>query len=193
MALIALDTAPQVTRFLADPDRLLRAHAAELLAKMGKTALPSLIAMVKSHDDPARRSAAGVMARSGAQDELVALLVHEEAGVRASAANGLGQMRRRARGAAPELIKALDDPDPSVVVQAVWALGEIGPGAEAAVPKLIEALYHPKPDVVREAVSALGKIGPGAEAAVPKLVKLGKQKRYRQSVTRALRSIRRKK
>jgi HEAT repeat protein len=193
MALIALDTAPHVTRFLADPDRMLRAHAAELLAKMGKTALPSLIAMVKTHDDPGRRAAAGVMARIGAQDELVALLVHEEPGVRASAANGLGQMGRRARGAVPDLIEALDDPQADVVVQAAWALGEIGPGAEAAVPKLIEALDHPKPEVVREAVAALGKMGPGAEAAVPKLVQLGKQKRYREPVRLALRGIRRKK
>jgi len=136
-ALIALDAAPQVTRFLADPDRTLRANAAGLLAKMGKTALPSLIAMAKTHDDPARRSAAAVMGRIGAQDELVALLVHAVPGVRASAANGLGQMRRRARGAVPDLVEALDDPKADVVVQAVWALGEIGPGAEDAIPKLL--------------------------------------------------------
>jgi HEAT repeat protein len=100
-------------------------------------------------------------------------------------------MGRRARGAVPDLIEALDDPEADVVVQAVSALGEIGPGAEAAVPKLVEALDHPKPDVVREAVSALGKMGPGAAAAVPKLVELGKQKRYREPVRRALRGIRR--
>lgn len=157
-ALIALDAAPQVTRFLADPDPALRASATRLLARMGKAALPSLIAMVETHDDPARLAAAGAMARIGAQDELAALLSNENPGVRASAAKGLGEMRRRARGAVPSLIQALDDPEPDVVLQAVGALGEIGPGAEAAVEKLVE---------------------------------LGKRKTYRESVTRALRLIRR--
>jgi HEAT repeat protein len=190
-ALIALDASPHVMRFLADPDRALRANAAGLLVKMGPAIVPSLTDMIKSHDDPARQAAAEVLARLGAQNSLVALLVDEQPGVRASAAYGLGRMGRRARGAVPDLIEALDDPEAGVVRKAVWALGEIGPGAEAAVPKLIEALGRPEPDIVREAVSALGKMGPGAEAAVPKLVELGKQKRYREPVRRALRGIRR--
>jgi len=138
--LVALDAqvvAPQLARYLTERDSELRRAARHVLVRVGAAAVPSLIDVIKSHGDPGREAAAATLASISAHDALVALLRDKNPGVRASAARGLGSMRRRARIAVPALIAALGDPEAAVTEQVVRALGEIGPGARDAIPKLL--------------------------------------------------------
>jgi HEAT repeat protein len=158
-ALIALNAASQIAPLLADDDRSLRSDASTLLVKMRTDAVPSLVALIKSHEDPARKMGVATLARMGAQDALVGLLREKDPAVRAAAAHGLGIMRNRARGAVPVLVEALDDSDAAVRKEAVWAIGEIGPAAEDAIPAL-RARIKASEDRTREAaIAVLARVG----------------------------------
>jgi HEAT repeat protein len=90
---------------------------------------------------------------------LVRRLQSQEADVRISAADALGQIGPEAKEAVPALIAALKDQEVDVRSSAAYALGRIGPDA---VPALIAALKDHNVFVRSSAADALRKIDPTA-------------------------------
>ena len=101
---------------------------------------------------------------------LIEALKDDDADVRSSAADVLGNIGAEAKAAVPALIEALKDDDADVRSSTAYALGNIGAEAKAAVPALVEALEDDDADVRSGAAYALGNIGAEAKAAVPALV-----------------------
>lgn len=86
--------------------------AADALSRIGKPAVPQLIAALQHPDPKVRRAATSVLARMGSE----------------------------AKDAVPALIQLLEDENPSVRRCAAKTLGRIGPEAAEAVPALVRAL-----------------------------------------------------
>lgn len=90
--------------------------------------------------------------------KLVAALKDSDAGVRAYAAAGLGQIGPKAKDAVAALTAALRDPSPAVRASAARALGQFGSKGAAAAP-VLEALSQDPDSEVRQSVKeALGKV-----------------------------------
>src|SRR5262245_186730 len=103
---------------------------------------------------------------------LVKALAHEEARVRAEAAEDLALIGAPARDAVPALRKVAEgDPDPLTRLVAARAVAAIDPKDTAAVPALIEALTDRSGKVRKKAAECLGDLGSGGKAAVGALVK----------------------
>jgi HEAT repeat protein len=99
-------------------------------------------------------------------------LRHEEARVRAEAADDFGLIGAPAADALPALLKLSEsDPEPLTRLAAARAVALIDPRSEAAVPRLVAALEGKTDGVRRKAAECLGDLGPGAAAAVADLVK----------------------
>ena len=124
---------------------------------------------LKDEDATVRRSAADALGQIGpaAVATLIEALKDEDVVVRYLAAVALGRIGPEAKAAVPALIEALKDEDANVRRSAAVALGQIGP---AAVATLIEALKDEDVVVHYLAAVALGRIGPEAKAAVPALI-----------------------
>jgi HEAT repeat protein len=86
---------------------------------------------------------------------LVAALKHDEATVRAEAAEDLGQIGPEAKAALPALRAALADDDGHVRVFAAEALARIDPDSKQSVPALLQALESRQPGVRAAAATAL--------------------------------------
>jgi HEAT repeat protein len=86
---------------------------------------------------------------------LVAALKHDEALVRAEAAEDLGQLGPEAKAALPSLRAALADDDGHVRVLAAEALARIDPDSRQSVPVLLQALESRQPGVRAAAATAL--------------------------------------
>jgi HEAT repeat protein len=116
---------------------------------------------------------------------LVRRLQSQEADVRISAADALGQIGPEAKEAVPALIAALKDQEQNVRNFAANTLGQIGP---EAMPALIAALKDQEADVRSYTAMALGGIGPDA---VPPLIAALKDHNVfvRSSAADALRKI----
>jgi len=119
---------------------MVAADAARALGALGKSASPSVRALVKA-------------------------LSHEEPHVRIYAAEALASIGPKASAATKDLARALGDPVPGVRWAPGEALASIGPAAESAVPELIEALKDEFLYVRICAAGALGSIGPKAQTA----------------------------
>src|SRR5262249_47570326 len=115
---------------LDEQNKVVRRFAAEALGKMGREAVPSLVATLQD----------------------------VRAFVRMYAAIALGQIGPEAEEAIPALIAALRDRDSSVRTRTVAALGKTGPRAKDGMPALIAALKDRDPEVSRSAATALGQI-----------------------------------
>jgi outer membrane protein assembly factor BamB/HEAT repeat protein len=131
---------PALRRALKDEDLGVAGDAARALGALGKTASPSVGALVNT-------------------------LSHEDPYVRIYAAEALASIGPNAAMATKDLARALGDPIPGVRWAACEALASIGPAAQSAVPKLIEALKDEFLYVRIFAAGALGSIGPKAKAA----------------------------
>ena len=88
--------------------------AADALGRIGKPAVPQLIAALRSQDPEHRLQATQVLARMGSD----------------------------AKEAVPDLISLLEDPDERIRKAATRTLGRIGPDAAEAVPALMESLLE---------------------------------------------------
>ena len=106
---------PALRRALRDEDSMVAGDAARALGALGKTASPSVGALVDT-------------------------LSHEDPYVRIYAAEALASIGPNAAKATNALAEALSDPIPGVRWAACEALASIGPAAQSAVPQLIEAL-----------------------------------------------------
>jgi outer membrane protein assembly factor BamB/HEAT repeat protein len=131
---------PALRRALSDEDSTVAGDAARALGALGKSATPSVGALVEtlSHPDPY---------------------------VRIYAAEALASIGPNAAGATNALAQALGDPVPGVRWAACEALASIGPAAQSAVPQLIEALEDEFLYVRIFAAGALGSIRPKAQSA----------------------------
>jgi HEAT repeat protein len=111
--------------------------------------------------DIVRHALANDTLRERAIAALVGALSDESAGVRSSAAVGLGELD--ASEALQHLLVRVEDDDGHVRQMALVALGEIGD--ERALPRLRRALDDTRPEVRYQAVIAVGRLAPVAEAA----------------------------
>jgi hypothetical protein len=101
---------------------------------------------------------------------LAGLLEHAHWGVRAMAADTLGNMGAVAQAAVPGLARLMADEHPRVRRHAAEALGRVGAGAAPALPALVSCVRDPDVRVRHNACLALAKIGHPAEAAIPPLL-----------------------
>jgi len=95
---------------------------------------------------------------SPAAQTLINSLEDSNAGVRASAANAIGQIPS-AKEAIPALTFCLTDSDSNVVSAAVMSLGRFGALAATAAPALLTCLVEGNEVVRREAAVAIGAVG----------------------------------
>ncbi len=131
---------PKLVEALAD-DRLWWA-ASRALWKIGRPAVPALLAALGEPRSEVRREAARTLGLIGAP------------------------------AAVPALAKALDDPDAVVRLKAGEALGRIGPPAEPAADALARLLGEPDEHLQTAGADAIRGIGPGASRAAPALARL---------------------
>ena len=133
---------PLLSNVLRDADPTIRTEALNILADIGKPAVPTLTRLL-------------------GRDDVVYYCCM-----------ALGEIGADAAAAAPALVEVLDkNPRPEVRREAALALGSIGPAAPAGVPGLINALSNRDSVVVAGAAYALGRIGPQAKAAESSLAK----------------------
>jgi HEAT repeat protein len=103
---------PHLIQAQGDEEYLVRSHAAESLARIGKRLDVTIPALTSAFRDP-----------------------HPE--VREHAAMWAGRMRAQGEGAVPALVDLVQsDPAFEVRVQAARSLGQIGPAAASALPAL---------------------------------------------------------
>jgi HEAT repeat protein len=146
-----------------------RDEAAEVLVRIGKPAVPALIAVLKGRDVGSRFCAAAALVRIGQPALAMLITALGESGSVASVVINLGEAETLidiGRTAVPALIAALKDGDPMVRWQAAKALGEIGDSS--ATPALIAVLNDPQWKVREQTAKALGKIGD--KSAVPAMI-----------------------
>jgi HEAT repeat protein len=101
---------------------------------------------------------------------LVAALKHDEATVRAEAAEDLGQLGLEAKAALPAIRAALADDDGHVRVFAAEALARIDPDSRQSLPILLQALESRQPGVRAAAATALVALPPLARPVSAPLV-----------------------
>ncbi len=149
------------------------------LGPEAKDAVPALIKLLDSSDDPIRREVMLALGSIGpganaAVDKLLAMLQNQQAKLRPGAAYALARIG--AVQAVPTLKQTVKETgDRLLAMSSAWALVTLEPqNAEfvaIALPQLISGLTHELALVRTEAANALGRIGPRADAAVPALVK----------------------
>ncbi len=124
----------------------------------------------RSHTNPAQLDAAYGLTAAGvtAVPALVSLLEDEAWGLRASAADILGDMGHEAVGSVDALTKRLSDESEWVRRNAVEALGNIGAAATSVSTVLSERLTDSDVTVRHNAALALAKIGAGEAAHLNK-------------------------
>jgi HEAT repeat protein len=118
--------------------------AATSVKKFGRSALPDLIALLKSDK--------------------------EKLNVRLVAIAALGELGDDAKPAIPVLAKGISSKQKEVQLKTLDAIAEIGPAAKGAVPEIAQALTQDDEEVRVAAARALGSIGSNAKAALPGLV-----------------------
>jgi HEAT repeat protein len=161
-----------MTQGLDCPADSLRTEMVRILTKIGKPAVPGLIAALHSDSADARAAAATALGNIGADagpafDGLVTNLEDKAATVRARSAVAVGQLKMRSADAVPALAKHLTDPVAEVRSASAAALVRFG---KEAVPALRDGLKNQNLDIVRVSASALGQVGADAADAVPDLV-----------------------
>jgi HEAT repeat protein len=136
-------TIPLLSKVLSDGDPAVRNEAMEIVADVGKPAVPMLATLL-------------------GRDRSVYWCTI-----------ALGEIGADAAEAAPALIDVLkNNRRPEVRREAALALGSIGPAAADSVPTLIASLRDRDPAVVAGAAYALGCIGPRAKDAESALIRL---------------------
>lgn len=136
-----------LTQQLRHPDGSQRGQAAITLGGMDDARVLDVLldALVDETDVMVREDLTWALVRVGAPavEPLVALLGHDTATVRHSAAHALGKI---ADGRAVEALSGtLSDANTAVVLKAAFALGQIG--ERDAIPAVAQLLGHPEPDV----------------------------------------------
>jgi len=171
-ALIISDSNPkqavELCRLLYDSDISVRNLVAEVLVKMGETAVDALVAEASSADHDVRKFVVDIMALIHDQrfiPVLINLLKDENENVIGSAAEALGHV------VSPDAVEPLIDcikTHPDSGPQAIEALGKIG--SARALPVLFEILESDNIVLEYAAVESIGKIK--SPKAITKLLDL---------------------
>jgi HEAT repeat protein len=185
---------PALAKALQDSAPEVRLYAAEALGQAGgdaQAAVGPLTEAAKDSDAALREQAVralgkvGAAAKEAVQAALLAALKDDAAGVRAAAAEALGNLPLGADDV-DTLLAVLRNRDAGVRAGAARALGKVGAQAKAAVKPLTAAAHDASAPVRQAAVEALGKIGPDAKEAAPALTKAAEEPELRKAALTAL-------
>jgi bilin biosynthesis protein len=149
--------------FLHDEDTVVRSSSAGALARTGEAAVPALLDILASSDQPEdiKGHAAWALAFIGseAEDYLYRALHSASLDVRCAVIGALGHVAQEQSDekSCNLLVSALTDTEPLIRTEAAAALGQIT--YPPSVPHLILALRDSDLDVRKAAVNSLGKIG----------------------------------
>jgi HEAT repeat protein len=145
-----------------------------VLAKIGKTAVPDLTKALKDEDRTVRRQAVVALGTIAADatpaiPALGTILRDKDKELRGLAINALVRIDPQAKSAGPLFRQALGDDDPNVRLAALYALEPTARQVEAVVKDVAGALRDSDRNVRLGAISVLGRIGPTAKGAMPAL------------------------
>ncbi len=177
---------PALIRLLDKPHY--RDLAVTVLGEIGpaaKTAVPALVALLKTDNEQLRRESFIALATIGpaatvAVPALLKILKDPKAGVsRGGAAYVLGHIGEQASvPVLKEILSGAGDTDAQVLRAAAWALVMLQPdnaaNAPIVLPYLTEALSSEVPLARKEALAAIGQLGAGGQPASSALMELAK-------------------
>jgi bilin biosynthesis protein len=149
--------------FLNDPDTVVRSSAAGALARTGETAVPALLNILASPEQPEdiKGHAAWALAFIGskAAEHLYKALNSDSVDVRCAVIGAIAHVAQEQADAKScnVLVSALTDPEPTIRTEAASVLGQVN--YPPAIPHLILALQDSDVEVRKAAVSSLGKTG----------------------------------
>src|SRR5687767_1015205 len=166
---------PVLRQFLNRGNEELELRTFKIIQRIGTTAIPLLVELLRDQLDHVRRSALNELIDltpdiERIQPALRRALKDEDVVVAGDAARALGALGPRASPSVRALVQTLLHEDPYVRIYAAEALASIGPKASVATRDLARALDDPIPGVRWAAAEALGSIGPAAQPAVPQLI-----------------------
>jgi bilin biosynthesis protein len=149
--------------FLNDEDTVVRSSSAGALARTGEAAVPALLDILASTDQPEdiKGHAAWALAFIGSEaaDYLYQALNNASLDVRCAVIGALGHVAQEQSDekSCNLLVVALTDLEPLIRTEAAAALAQVN--YPPAVPHLILAVQDADLDVRKAAINALGKIG----------------------------------
>jgi bilin biosynthesis protein len=149
--------------FLNDDDRVVKSSSAGALARTGEAAVPALLDILASTDQPEdiKGHAAWALAFIGSEaaDYLYKALNDASLDVRCAVIGALGHVAQEQSDekSCNLLVSALTDPEPLIRTEAAAALGQVN--YPPSVPHLILAVQDADVDVRKAAINSLGKIG----------------------------------
>ncbi len=164
---IAAPAMPALGKALRDGDVAISWRAGNVLARIGKPAVPQFIAALEVNKPWQFSRVCGALASLGpdgvgaVRPLIELLLVLENGPANPSAMSSSAALTSIARSGPATA------PPGSIVTDLVKALGGIGP---AAIPSLTLLLQHPRPTMREHAAQALARMGPRGRAAIPALV-----------------------
>jgi HEAT repeat protein/outer membrane protein assembly factor BamB len=166
---------PLLRRFLNRRDEDLHVVTFEILRRIGPSAIPLLVDLLRDERVSIRRSAVDALIDLAPHTEWIQpalrrALRDEDSMVAGDAARALGALGKTASPSVGALVKTLSHEDPYVRIYAAEALASIGPKAANATRALARAVGDPVPGVRWAACEALAGIGPAAQSAVPELI-----------------------
>jgi tetratricopeptide (TPR) repeat protein len=145
----------------------------QALSRLGKQAVPDLVAAFKQDELWVRYGAASALAlmkenAASAIPALMEVLDDESTIVRFAAGKALFHIGPES---IPAIIDGLKSPQPRVRLHCAYVLSRFGVEAKDAVPALVIALSDQNTSVRAAAADALGAMGKAAKSAVPNLLK----------------------
>jgi bilin biosynthesis protein len=149
--------------FLNDEDTVVRSSSAGALARTGEAAVPALLDILASPDQPedTKGHAAWALAFIGSEaaEYLYKALDSDSLDVRCAVIGAIAHVAQEQgdEKSCSILITALTDPEPTIRAEAATAFAQVN--HLPAIPHLILAMKDPDLEVRKAAVSSLGKLG----------------------------------
>ncbi len=153
--------------FLNDRDTVVRSSSAGALARTGEAAVPALLDILASKEQPedTKGHAAWALAFIGseASEQLYKALDSDCIDVRCAVIGAIAHVAQEQSDekSCSVLVSALTDPEPTIRAEAAAAFAQVN--YPPAIPHLILAIQDPDIEVRKAAVSSLGKLGNHSE------------------------------
>lgn len=165
------DPLPDLIRALkhgAASERLRGAKSLGRLGGLARDAMPALSHLLQDEDAKVRESAAQAIGQMGADalPKLCDMLTHSDKYIRRQTVWALGRLGASAKDALPDLCEALKDSDPRTASGAAQAIGTMGEDGADGVPFLAEAMRGTNIVLCRLAAKALSQVGTPALATL---------------------------